>query len=161
MRFKNSLFWLIALSSFLLDQLSKYWIVTNFKIGDFLPLWLGVFHITYINSGAAFSLFSQSTAWLRWYSLAISLALVALACLGPRLSRWEQAGYGYFLAGTLGNSIDRFFRDGVVVFLDLRVINFPVFNLADIFINVGIVCLIIASLWNKSNFARGNSRNPL
>ncbi|MCA1994618.1 MAG: signal peptidase II, partial [Coleofasciculus sp. S288] len=49
------------------------------------------------------------------------------------------------LGGALGNGIDRFLAGYVVDFLDFRLINFPVFNLADVFINVGIICLLIAS----------------
>ena len=61
------------------------------------------------------------------------------------LNRWEQVGYGFILSGALGNGIDRFLVGEVIDFLDFRLIRFPVFNVADTFINVGIVCLLIAS----------------
>ncbi len=154
MNLKNFLFWLVALVSLLLDRLTKYWVIQNFTLTtppDSLPLWPGVFHFTYvINKGAAFSLFSQDGVWLRWLSLVVSLALICLAWWGPRLNRWEQAGYGFLLGGAMGNGIDRFLTGAVVDFLDFRLINFPVFNLADISINVGIACLLIASLRNGS-----------
>jgi len=57
---------------------------------------------------------------------------------------FEQMGYGLIL-GALGNGIDRFVAASVVDFLDFQLIHFPVFNLADVFINIGIVCLLIAS----------------
>ena len=155
MRLKNSLFWVTAFASLILDQLTKYLVVQNFKLHDTLPLWSGVFHFTYVrNPGAAFSLF-QGGVWLRWLSLAVSLGLIALAWFGPALNILEQLGYSFILGGALGNGIDRFFNscviDGklltcVVDFLDFRLIHFPVFNLADVFINIGIVCLLIASL---------------
>jgi signal peptidase II len=145
MRLKNRSFWVAAVVSLILDQLSKYLIVQNLRLNATIPLWTDVFHFTYVrNTGAAFSLF-QGGAWLRWLSLIVSIGLIALAWLGPTLNKFEQLGYGFILGGALGNGIDRFAYGYVVDFLDFRLIKFPVFNLADTFINVGIVCLLIAS----------------
>jgi signal peptidase II len=146
MRLKHHFFWVAAVVSVLLDQLTKYWVVQNFELSETRPLWPGVFHFTYVtNTGAAFSLFSEGGGWLRWLSLLVSLGLIALALFGPRLNRFEQFGYGFILGGALGNGIDRFAAGYVVDFLDFRLIQFPVFNLADVFINVGIICLLVAS----------------
>ncbi len=146
MRLKNHFFWVAAVVSLPLDQLTKYWVVQNFELSETRPLWQGVFHFTYVtNTGAAFSLFSEGGGWLRWLSLLVSLGLIALAVFGPRLNRFEQFGYGFILGGALGNGIDRFAAGYVVDFLDFRLIQFPVFNLADVFINVGIICLLVAS----------------
>jgi signal peptidase II len=140
---KNQFFWIVALIGLAVDQLTKYWVVQGLKLGQSIPLWEGVFHFTYVtNKGAAFSLFTGGVWWLRWLSLIVSLALMALALLGPKMSRWEQAGYGFILAGALGNGLDRFLAGEVVDFLDLRLIRFPVFNMADVFINIGIACLL-------------------
>lgn len=148
MNLKNRLFWIAAFVSLILDRLTKYWVVQNFALGQSMPVWPGVFHFTYVtNKGAAFSLFSQNGDWLRWLSLAVSLGLIALACFGPSLGRWEQAGYGFILGGAVGNGIDRFVSGSVVDFLDFQLIHFAVFNVADVFINVGIACLLIASFW--------------
>ena len=160
MRLKNRLFWIAAFIAFFLDQLTKYWVVQTFTKGQTLPLLPEIFHITYVtNTGAAFSLFSGKVEWLRWLSLAVSLGLVALAVWGPRLSRWEQVGYGCILAGALGNGIDRFLFGEVVDFLDFRLIRFPVFNLADVAINIGIVCLLIAALIHPAA-SNGTPRRP-
>ena len=150
--FKNRFFWIVALIGLGLDQLTKYWIAKSFgQVGHTLPLWPGVFHFTYvINTGAAFSFFRGGAGWLRWLSLGVSLGLMAIARWGPRMKIVEQLGYGFILAGALGNGIDRFFSGHVVDFLDFRLINFPVFNLADIFINLGIFCLLIATFFPHS-----------
>jgi signal peptidase II len=146
MRLKNRLFWIIAFIAFLIDQLTKYWVVKTFTLGQTLPLLPGIFHFTYVtNTGAAFSLLSGKVEWLRWLSLGVSLVLIAIASLGPVLNLWEQLGYGLILSGAMGNGIDRFFLGYVVDFLDFRLINFAVFNMADSFISIGIVCLLIAS----------------
>ena len=117
-----------------------------------IPLWPGVFHFTYVtNTGAAFSLFSENGDWLRWLSLVVSFGLILLGLLAPLSNRFEQAGYGFVLGGALGNGIDRFLSGEVVDFLDFRLIQFPVFNLADVFINIGIFCLLIAALRSPTN----------
>jgi signal peptidase II len=155
MRLKNRLFWIAAIIAFLLDQLSKYWVVQNFNLTETLPLLPGVFHLTYVtNTGAAFSLLTGKAEWLRWLSLAVSLGLMALAWFGPVLITLEQLGYGLILGGALGNGIDRFVAGSVVDFLDFRLIQFPVFNLADVFINIGIVCLLIATFHQTSASSR-------
>ena len=155
---KNRFFWLVAIVGLLLDRLTKLWVVKTLALSQTIPLLSGIFHFTYvINKGAAFSLF-QGSIWLRWLSLAVSLGLMALAWFGPRLERWEQLGYGFILSGALGNGIDRFVLGHVVDFLDLRLINFPVFNLADAFINVGIVCLLIAAFRKAPD---GSDRTPV
>ena len=64
------------------------------------------------NKGAAFSLFAGQGGWLRWLSLLVSLGLIALVVFSPNLSKMEQLGYGFILAGALGNGIDRFFCRG-------------------------------------------------
>ncbi|MBE9208417.1 lipoprotein signal peptidase [Nostoc sp. LEGE 06077] len=146
MTLQNRLFWIAAFIAFFLDQLTKYWVVQTFKLGETLPLIQGVFHFTYVtNTGAAFSLLSGKVEWLRWLSLGVSLVLIAWGIFGSMLSRWDQLGYGLILGGAMGNGIDRFVLGYVVDFLDFRLINFAVFNIADSFISIGIVCLLIAS----------------
>jgi signal peptidase II len=155
MSLRNHLFWIAALIGLVADQLTKLWIVRNFELNQTLPILEGIFHLTFVtNKGAAFSLFSEQGGWLRWLSLAVSLGLLALGLLS-RLSRWEQVGYGCILAGALGNGIDRFFFGEVVDFLDFRIIRFPVFNLADISINIGILCLLIAALKQPASANNG------
>ncbi|WP_392531205.1 signal peptidase II [Nostoc sp. C117] len=146
MRLKNRLFWIGGFIAFFLDQITKYWVVQTFRLDQTLPLLPGVFHLTYVtNTGAAFSLLSGKVEWLRWLSLGVSLVLIALALFGPMLNLWDQLGYGFILGGAMGNGIDRFVLGYVVDFLDFRLINFAVFNVADSFISIGIVCLVIAS----------------
>ncbi|MBD2461968.1 lipoprotein signal peptidase [Oscillatoria sp. FACHB-1407] len=161
MPFKNRAFWIFALIGLALDQVTKYWIVQSFELGQSVPLWEGVFHLTFVtNKGAAFSLFSGGVWWLRWLSLIVSLALMALAVFGPKMAKWEEAGYGFILSGALGNGLDRFLAGEVVDFLDFRLIRFPVFNLADVFINVGIICLLI-SLFVTPKRPNGNGEESI
>jgi signal peptidase II len=147
MKVKKIEFWSLAIGFILLDRLTKIWVMQTFSLLQTVPIWPGVFHFTYVtNTGAAFSLFTQGSGWLRWLSLAVSVGLVAFAIWGPALNRWEQAGYGLILAGAVGNGIDRFAFGEVIDFLDFRLIQFPVFNVADVSINLGLVCLVLAAV---------------
>lgn len=164
MNFKNRLFWVAALIGLVLDQLTKFWVVNTFELTSppqTVPLWPGVFHFTYvINTGAAFSLFSENGEWLKWLSLVVSLGLVVLGLWARLPNRWEQAGYGCVLGGALGNGIDRMLAGQVVDFLDFRLINFPIFNLADIFINIGIACLLISAFFYSENDSSNGGPPP-
>jgi signal peptidase II len=143
---KNPLFWITAFLAIVLDRITKIWVMQTLALGQTIPLLRGIFHFTHItNTGAAFGLFAQGSGWwLRWLSLIVSLGLIGFAIRGPKLPRWEQAGWGFILGGAVGNGIDRFLLGEVIDFLDFRLIQFPVFNLADISINVGIACFVLA-----------------
>lgn len=147
-KIENSLYWAVAILGLVLDQASKYLIVQYLKGLRSFPVIEGVFHFTYAtNTGAAFSLFSGQIDWLKWVSMIVSLGLVAFGLFSKNLNRWEQVGYGCILAGAAGNGIDRFVAGYVVDFIDIRIIRFAIFNIADVFINIGLVCLAIAVLF--------------
>jgi signal peptidase II len=171
-RLKNPLFWICAIIGLILDQFTKYLVLQNFQLYDTLAVFPGIFHLTYVrNRGAAFSLF-EGAIWLRWLSLIVSLGLIALACFGPKLNTFEQLGWGFILGGAVGNGIDRFINNGEVVdflqfpfvkvpmlvgFFQFQLQPFAVFNLADVFINIGIICLLIAFF--RHHPETPNSRN--
>lgn len=127
----------------MLDQLTKYWTVQAMQLGQSIPVWPGVLNFTYVlNPGAAWGLMSEFPIVLRLLSLGVSLGLMAMGAF-TRLNRWEQISFGFLLGGALGNGIDRFLAGEVVDFLQFAFINFPVFNLADVFINIGVFCLLV------------------
>jgi len=147
---KNKGFWLVGILGTTLDQLSKRWAVERLLPGPEIELWPGVFHLTYVeNTGAAWSLFADSAEFLKWVSLGVAVALALLAIRGSSLGRWEQVGYGLVWAGAMGNGIDRFLNGYVVDFFNFVWIGFPVFNVADVAINVGVACLLVG-LWQGS-----------
>jgi signal peptidase II len=143
MKIRNYYFWMAAIVNILIDIFSKQAIVHHLHERQTISLIPNIFHFTYIrNTGAAFSLF-QGHEWLRWLSLIVSLILIALGIFKSFTNVWEQSGLGLILAGAAGNGIDRILYGSVVDFIDLRLINFAIFNWADISINLGIICLLI------------------
>lgn len=145
-------FWLVVILGIIFDQITKYLVVENFtNVHDTFPLWDGIFHLTYvINTGAAFSVFTGQVDILRWVSLIVSLMLIVFVWNTPKLTLIEQLGYGSILSGAIGNGIDRFLFGYVVDFFDFRLINFPVFNVADVAINIGVILLLLASFVTPS-----------
>ncbi len=145
MKIRNYYFWLAAIVNITIDILSKRAIVETLRVErTSIAIIPNIFHFTYIrNHGAAFSIL-EGNPLLRWLSLIVSLILIAIAIFKTFSNVWEQLGFGLILAGAVGNGIDRLFFDGSVVdFIDLRIINFAIFNWADISINLGIICLLI------------------
>jgi signal peptidase II len=161
-RFKNPAFWVMAVMGFCLDRWVKDWAVTRLMPGPEIYLWPSVFHLTYVeNRGAAWSLFEESGGFLKWISLAVSLGLIGFALKGPYLNRWEQVGYGLILAGAAGNGLDRFAQGYVVDMFNFILIQFPVFNVADAVINIGVGCLLVSAIVQKPNSETLNPSSEL
>lgn len=128
------------------DQLVKYWAFTSLQAQHTIPLIENVFHLTYVeNRGAAFSLFAQFDS--RWIFVALA-AIITVAIFAVLRKRYIQTTLGRWslvlvAAGALGNAIDRVIHGFVVDMFDFRLIHFPVFNVADIFICIGGVLFVI------------------
>ena len=128
-----------------LDQLIKYWALTQLQPISTIPIIQDVLHLTYSeNRGAAFSILTGKT------ELLILISIVLLLMLAYMLfSKKITHPLGIFstclvISGGIGNMIDRVFRPGnfVVDYIDFRLINFAIFNLADICIVCGTFLLL-------------------
>ena len=124
-----------------LDQISKYIISLNHDY--ILNKNILIFSINYIrNYGAAFNIFEGNRIFLSLISIFSSLILIYFIFLKERLNSSDRYGLSLILAGSLGNGIDRILKGYVIDFINLKLINFPVFNFADIAINIGCIILI-------------------
>jgi len=125
----------------LIDQFTKYLIFYNYKIfinKDFL-----LFKLDFVkNYGAAFNIFSGSRIFLSLISILFSIILIYLIFRKNTLNSCDLYSYSFILGGTIGNGIDRIYKGYVVDFINLNIINFPVFNIADISINIGFIFLL-------------------
>ncbi|WP_413677669.1 signal peptidase II [Prochlorococcus sp. MIT 0916] len=144
---------IIAYSLFIisLDQLSKFLVLNILGFERSKNIIPNLLNFTLIkNKGAAFSLFSNSTNLLTITSVLASLFLITIILNYQTKSYWNSIGLAYLLGGTVGNGIDRLFKGYVLDFLELVPINFPIFNLADISINIAIICFIVDITKDKS-----------
>ena len=133
----------LSLSIFivLIDQFTKYLMSYNNKLfinKDFL-----LFKLDFVkNYGAAFNIFSGSRIFLSLISIIFSILLIYLILRKNTLNSFDLYSYSFILGGTIGNGIDRIYKGFVVDFINLNIINFPVFNIADISINIGFIFLL-------------------
>ena len=132
----------------LLDQFTKYFVFFGYKKvinKDFILFRLDLVK----NYGAAFNIFSGNRIFLSSISIIFSILLIYLILRKNTLFFFDYLSYSFILGGTIGNGLDRILRGFVIDFINLNFINFPVFNIADISINVGFIFLFYSILKNK------------
>lgn len=144
------IYFLIILASIVLDQISKYLVVTKLKTIGSIPLIKDVFHLTYAeNTGAAFSIFRGKQLFLILFTfLAISFIIgLLIKNVKTNGSMLLSISLALIIGGAIGNIIDRIRLNYVVDFFDFRLINFAIFNVADSFVVVGAILLGIAVIF--------------
>ena len=140
----------LSLSIFiiLIDQFTKYLMLYNNKIfinKDFL-----LFRLDFVkNYGAAFNIFSGSRIFLSSISVIFSILLIYLIIRKSTSNTFDLYSYSFILGGTIGNGMDRLFKGFVIDFINLNIIDFPLFNIADISINIGFIFLLYSIFKNN------------
>lgn len=128
-----------------IDQYTKYIVDTNFILGESSPVIEDFFNLTYVqNRGMAFGLFQGKI------DIVSILALIAIVIIMgyfiknfKKTSILERIAYTMIFSGAIGNLIDRFLRGFVIDMLDFRGVWSFVFNFADVWINIGVILIII------------------
>lgn len=146
-------FYIFALAVALIDQTFKYLVHKTMYIGQSIPLLDGI-KLTYVrNVGAAFSLFTGFLQYLIAIGVVVVLMVIYFHHKLPSHSNYIQSALIFILGGSLGNLADRIVRGYVIDYIDLGF--WPVFNFADIMINLGVL-LIIINLFTEEKRRRGN-----
>lgn len=129
-----------ALGVFFLDRFTKM-IVQRFLVeGDSIPVIDNVFHIThYRNPGAAFNLFAYKTPFFIGITVVVLAVILYYSRQIPKDKHLARAALALQFGGAAGNLVDRIFGGYVIDFLDFRV--WPVFNIADSAIVIGVILL--------------------
>ena len=137
--------YLIALLVYVLDQGMKWIVKTHMTLGSEIPIWHNIVVLDYIrNPGAAFSILPNQ----RWLLVLIAVIVISAVIYFQRKFRFTgiaRVGLGFLLGGALGNLTDRVLTGTVVDYVYIKAINFPVFNLADVSIDVGVALLLLYS----------------
>ena len=124
-----------------LDQWVKHWVVANISLNQVIKAIPGVFSLTYLqNRGAAFSILTV---------LVIGAALFYLV-KNYQKSLWLVLSLILIISGGIGNFIDRVHLGYVVDMVQLDFIDFAIFNVADSYLTVGVLLLILI-LWKEEN----------
>ena len=135
----------------LIDFISKIIISKNLIVGQTIPVVKNFFSITYVqNTGAAWSILSNKTYIIVLISFIIILVIGYYVLKNKPNTKMEKIAYSLILGGAVGNFIDRIIYGYVIDFMDFYIFgyNYPIFNIADTFIVIGIIILIIIT-WRK------------
>lgn len=132
-----------------LDQLTKWWAVQTLASGHEIKIWEGVLHFTYLeNRGAAWGIFSGKQIFLIILTAVIIVAM--LVYLFKMSKSQENLGYKIafilIISGAIGNLIDRIRLQYVIDFIYFKLIDFPIFNVADILVVCGVFLLMLCVL---------------
>jgi len=147
--FNNKINYLILISFFCtIDQFSKIYI--NYNSNKLLNMDLLIFKIDFVrNYGAAFNILSGSRLFLSFISLISTIILTYFIFISEN-KHINKYALSFILAGSIGNGIDRILNGYVIDFIRIKFLDFPVFNIADIVINIGVLILIISNFKYKS-----------
>lgn len=142
-------YWLLVLVAIVLDQLSKVAVLKSFVFAERLSIIPDFFDLTLVyNTGAAFSFLADAGGWQKYFFLALAAAIcfyLARAIVKDDFGCWGKTGAAMIIGGAIGNVIDRILHGHVVDFLLFYWQDwyYPAFNIADSFICVGAVLLVI------------------
>ena len=146
--YKRINYFLLSTIVIIIDQITKHIISINNK--SLINKDLIFFSLDYVkNFGAAFNLFNGSRVFLSILSIIVSIFIIHLFLNNNNISKIDLLSYSFILGGTIGNGIDRLTKGYVIDFINLNFINFPVFNVADISINIGVIFVAYSFIKNK------------
>ncbi|MCH5357286.1 signal peptidase II [Limosilactobacillus reuteri] len=131
------------------DQLLKSWVASSIVLGGSKQLIPGIIELTNLrNSGAAWSIFEGQQTFFT------IITIIAIIVIGYFIWQYRKnismlIGLSFIMAGTIGNFIDRLRQGYVVDMFETTFINFPIFNIADMCLTIGVIWLIICILKEK------------
>ena len=152
-------FAVIAIIGITIDQIVKAWAYNELRPVGSIPLIKDVFHFTYReNTGAAFSFLEGNNVFFIFLTSTVIVMLLYLLLSGRILNKVAEYCVLFIAMGGAGNLIDRFNYEFVVDMFDFTLINFAVFNVADIFVTCGSILFILIFLFTKGEVVDLESR---
>lgn len=152
--------YIISLIIFILDQITKSLISTYLKLNESIEIIKDFFYIRYINNkGASWGILENNRILLIGLSIIVIIMIIRYS-YSFKKTKLNTYGFGLLLGGILGNLSDRLIFGYVKDFLDFIIFryDFPVFNIADISIVIGVVLLIISILKGEDKNGSKSSR---
>lgn len=142
---------------FVIDQLSKRYVLQHISFGDIYPVIPGLQFIFARNHGIAFSLLSQRGSFMQMgllcFIILICLTIAWMLAKTPTHEKWSGFSLVFILGGAIGNLYDRFSHGYVIDFIDCYIGSWHwyTFNLADSFITIGALMLIKTILFSSTS----------
>lgn len=146
MKKRNIFLTVVFIVGIVLDQISKWFVASNMQLHDSIELIPNFFSITYAhNTGAAWSILEGKMLFFYCITIVASILLILYFRSLDENQFLSKIGIIMMLSGTMGNFIDRIFLQYVRDFLDFIIFgyDFPIFNVADSFLCVGVALLIL------------------
>ena len=161
MKKKTKIYWLILLF-FAIDLISKQIIVRVIDLHETVRIIPKFFYLTYVqNEGAAFSIFQNQQVLILLVTV-FALFFINNYLKNNNVNKLEMFSYSMVTGGILGNLFDRLCFGYVIDFFDFRFwsYQYPIFNIADIFIVVGVILLMIYSFieWRREHESKVRSK---
>lgn len=144
------MYYLVALFVVILDQLTKWWIVSEMILGERIPIIENFLYITsHRNQGAAWGILQGQMTFFYIVTVVVVIFIVYYIQKYGKENPFFGYTLGILLGGAIGNFIDRLFRKEVVDFIDVYPFgyNFPIFNVADSALTIGVLLMIIYILF--------------
>lgn len=151
---------ILTLIFLLLDIVSKVLVSKYIVLEKSIKIINDFFYITYVrNTGVAWSMFSSKTILVLLVSSFIILGIVLYIYNNRPKNKLEKVAYSMILGGAIGNFVDRIVYGYVIDFIDIKIFgyDYPIFNLADSFIVIGVILLVIYT-WRCNNGNKGNRK---
>ena len=139
---------LIVITIFLIDRISKIYVINLFDTLNDQQLFIAPFLNLYLiwNAGIAFGLLSfDNNEIYNFITFFIAIINIIIIYILIKINDFRRYFFSIILGGSLGNLFDRLVYNAVPDFIDFHIGNFHwfIFNLADIFITIGVICLIL------------------
>lgn len=153
-------YYLLAVVVILIDQLSKWWIVANMELRESISIIENFFYITsHRNTGAAWGILAGQMGFFYIITLIVVGVIVYYMQKFAKDSKVMGISLGLILGGAIGNFIDRLFRKEVVDFFDVYIgsYDYPIFNIADSALVVGVILIIIATFKDEKQKGRSHA----
>lgn len=148
----TTIYYLLALAVIALDQITKVLVDKNMNLGESIPIIDNFLYITsHRNIGAAWGILAGHMSFFYIITIVVVIGLVYYIQKMAKTHILLGISLGLMLGGAIGNFIDRLFRKEVVDFVDTIIFgyDFPIFNVADAALTVGVVLLMIFMLFEE------------
>ncbi|MBU5594627.1 signal peptidase II [Amphibacillus sp. MSJ-3] len=156
------IYYLLALLTILIDQFTKWLVLTNMEVKESISIIDNFLYITsHRNSGAAWGILAGQMVFFYIITVIVIAMIVYYIQKYAKTNRWLGVGLGLVLGGAIGNFIDRIMYQEVVDFIDVYFgsYSYPIFNLADSALVIGVI--IIGIIIVKDEFGKGAKKNDV